>query len=43
MMADERGFLKKELSRDGLHSNAQGYAVMAPLAEQAIQEALKAR
>ena len=40
-MADERGFLKDELSDDGLHPNEKGYAVMAPLAEQAIVAALK--
>jgi lysophospholipase L1-like esterase len=40
-MADEKGFLKDELSEDGLHPNAKGYAVMAPLAEQAIAAALK--
>jgi lysophospholipase L1-like esterase len=39
--ADGRGFLKDELSDDGLHPNAKGYAVMAPLAERAIAEALK--
>ena len=38
---DERGFLKDELSDDGLHPNAKGYAVMAPLAERAIADALK--
>ncbi|GAC1618303.1 MAG: SGNH/GDSL hydrolase family protein [Candidatus Acidiferrum sp.] len=38
---DEHGLLKRELSEDGLHPNAAGYAVMAPLAEQAIQSALK--
>lgn len=42
-MVDERGMLKKELSEDGLHPNAAGYAVMAPLAEKAIQEALKSK
>jgi lysophospholipase L1-like esterase len=40
-MVDEKGFLKDELSDDGLHANAQGYTVMAPLAEQAISAALK--
>jgi lysophospholipase L1-like esterase len=39
--ADEKGFLKSDITNDGLHPNAQGYAVMAPLAEKAIQEALK--
>jgi len=38
--ADDQGLLKKELSEDGLHPNALGYAVMAPLAEKAIQAAL---
>jgi len=38
---DDKGFLKKELSEDGLHPNAKGYAVMGPLAEQAIRSALK--
>jgi len=34
-------FLKRELSEDGLHPNKAGYAIMAPLAEKAIQSALK--
>ena len=38
--ADDQGLLKKELSEDGLHPNALGYAVMAPLAQKAIQAAL---
>ncbi|MBS1842307.1 MAG: SGNH/GDSL hydrolase family protein [Acidobacteria bacterium] len=40
-MVNEKGFLKKDLSEDGLHPNKAGYAVMAPLAESAIQSALK--
>jgi len=40
-MVDEKGFLKDELSDDGLHPNKKGYDVMAPLAEQAITSALK--
>ena len=42
-MVDEQGLLKKELSEDGLHPNAAGYAVMAPLAEKAIQASLKGK
>jgi lysophospholipase L1-like esterase len=42
-MVDDKGFLKDELSDDGLHPNAQGYAVMAPLAEAAIAASLKRR
>lgn len=40
-MVDDQGLLKKELSEDGLHPNATGYAVMAPLAEKAIQSTLR--
>ena len=40
-MVDDKGFLKDELSDDGLHPNAQGYAVMAPLTEAAIAASLK--
>ena len=42
-MVDSNGFLKDELSDDGLHPNAQGYAVMAPLVEAAIAASLKRR
>lgn len=42
-MVDEQGLLKKELSEDGLHPNTAGYAVMAPRAEKAIQDALKSK
>ena len=40
-MVDSKGFLKDELSEDGLHPNRQGYVVMEPLAEQAIAAALR--
>lgn len=39
-MADTRGGLRAELTRDGVHPNAAGYAVMAPLAAAAVAEAL---
>jgi len=42
-MVDERGLLKNELSEDGLHPNAAGYAVMAPLAEKAIQTTVRGK
>lgn len=42
-MIDEKGFLKDELSNDGLHPNEKGYQVMGPLAERAIAVALKGR
>ncbi len=37
------GMLRTELANDGLHPNAEGYKIMAPLAEAAIQQALKQR
>lgn len=40
-MADARGGLRAELTRDGVHPNAAGYAVMAPLAEAAIARAMR--
>jgi lysophospholipase L1-like esterase len=40
-MVDDKGFLKDELSNDGLHPNDKGYQVMAPLVEEAIARALK--
>lgn len=40
-MVDDKGFLKDELSNDGLHPNARGYEVMNPLAEAAINSSLK--
>jgi lysophospholipase L1-like esterase len=38
--ADERGWLKDTLSADGLHPNAEGYQVMAPVITSALQKAL---
>src|SRR5437879_10330751 len=43
VMVDDEGLLKKEISADGLHPNAAGYAVMAPVAEKAIQAAMAER
>lgn len=40
-MKDERGGLPARLSKDGVHPNAAGYAVMAPLAEAGIEKALQ--
>ncbi len=41
VMVDEQGLLQRDLSEDGLHPNAKGYAVMSPLAEEAIRSAVK--
>ncbi len=40
-MVDDKGLLKKDLADDGLHPNAAGFRLMAPMAEAAIQKALK--
>lgn len=42
-MVDAKGMLKKELTYDGLHPNDAGYAVMGPLAQKAIDKALRGR
>ena len=42
-MSDDRGMLRRDLSDEGLHPNAAGYKIMAPLAEKAIAKALAAR
>jgi lysophospholipase L1-like esterase len=39
-MVDDKGLMKKDLADDGLHPNAAGYKIMAPLAEAAIEKAL---
>jgi lysophospholipase L1-like esterase len=39
-MADENNGLPKKLSEDGVHPNKAGYAIMAPLVEKAIAQAL---
>jgi lysophospholipase L1-like esterase len=40
-MLDSTGVMKSELTNDDLHPNAAGYAVMAPLAQAAIDKALR--
>ncbi|MDQ6788369.1 MAG: SGNH/GDSL hydrolase family protein, partial [Acidobacteriota bacterium] len=40
-MADDKGFLKPDIARDGLHPNDKGYEIMKTLTEQAIKTALK--
>jgi lysophospholipase L1-like esterase len=39
-VVDDKGMLRRGLSDDGLHPNAAGYKVMAPLAEKAIARAI---
>jgi lysophospholipase L1-like esterase len=38
---DDKGFLKADLANDGLHPHAEGYKLMAPLAQKAIERALR--
>ena len=40
-MLDAAGLMKTELTNDDLHPNAAGYAMMAPLAQAAIDKALR--
>jgi lysophospholipase L1-like esterase len=42
-LEDESGAFRSELSGDGVHPNAAGYAVMQPLAERAIEAAFRQR
>ena len=40
-MVDEKGFLKENLSEDGIHPNAEGYQIMTDIVEKAIEKVLK--
>lgn len=40
-MKDERNGLPKSLAEDGIHPNAAGYAIMEPLVQKAIAQAMK--
>lgn len=40
VMVDSRGGLPKNLAYDGVHPTIEGYEIMAPLTERAIQQAL---
>ena len=40
-MVDDKGMLKRNLAEDGLHPNAAGFAIMAPLVESAIKANLR--
>jgi len=41
-MADDKQGMKPGLSRDGVHPTPAGYAIMAPIVERAIAEAIRA-
>jgi lysophospholipase L1-like esterase len=40
-MSDQKGAMKPGLAKDGVHPTAEGYAIMTPLAEAAIAQALQ--
>jgi len=40
-MVDATGHLRTELSGDDLHPNNDGYAIMGPLADAAVKQALR--
>ncbi|WP_303831514.1 GDSL-type esterase/lipase family protein [Asticcacaulis taihuensis] len=40
-LRDDKGLLKAEYTTDGIHPNDEAYALMAPVAEQAIEATLK--
>lgn len=40
-VVDEKGMLREGYSGDGLHPNPKGYELMAPVAEAAIQRAMR--
>jgi lysophospholipase L1-like esterase len=40
-LVDDKGMLTRDLADDGLHPNKAGFAIMAPMAEKAIEKALK--
>jgi acyl-CoA thioesterase I len=40
-MVDSKGLLRRDLANDGLHPNQAGFAVMAPLAEKAIERTVQ--
>jgi lysophospholipase L1-like esterase len=42
-MVDEKGWLRRDLAEDGLHPNSDGYKIMAPLAQAAIEKSLAMR
>ena len=40
-MVDDKGLLRQDLADDGLHPNKAGFAIMAPMAEKAIETSLQ--
>ena len=42
-LADDKGMLRADVANDGLHPNAKGYEIIKPLAQAAIDKALKTK
>ncbi len=42
-VVDAHGFFRRGYSKDGLHPNAKGYAMLAPVAERCIEQAIARR
>jgi len=42
-MVDDKGLMKKDLADDGLHPNAAGFKIMAPMVEAAIEKELSTK
>jgi lysophospholipase L1-like esterase len=40
-LVDEKGWLKDGIANDGLHPNAAGYKIMAPIVSAAVEQALR--
>ncbi|MBV9405951.1 MAG: SGNH/GDSL hydrolase family protein [Acidobacteriaceae bacterium] len=40
-LVDDKGWMKDGLANDGLHPNAEGYKIMAPIVSSAIQQSLR--
>ena len=40
-LVDAQGMMREGYADDGVHPNARGYALVAPLAEAAIEKALR--
>ena len=40
-MVDSAGMMQSDLADDGLHPNAKGYRIMAPIAQKAIDEVVR--
>ena len=40
-MVDEKGFLKENISEDGVHPNGEGYRIMSDLLEKVLENTLK--